>query len=204
MKPYQYSIKYYIWHIIGAFVNAWDKSNTATPLSCAAACGSLATVEILLAHKADVNAGITKTKTPLHWSVQCDSESCVQKLLTAGAIQNSFHVELGTPLHLAATLSHEKSMRVLLQHGADLGLRKVRTQMICCLNQILKQETWSESINGVFNIVRYTIFDVPEFLRLELEAHRTNAMAFDPFILRDVFRELAYGLHYTALQKRVL
>ncbi len=88
-----------------------------------------------------MNAGITKTKTPLHWSVQCDSESCVQKLLTAGAIQNSFHVELGTPLHLAATLSHEKSMRVLLQHGADLGLRKVRTQMICCLNQILKQET---------------------------------------------------------------
>ena len=106
-------------------MNAWDKSNTATALCCGAACGSLPVVEILLAHKADINAGLNKVKTPLHWSVQCGSEACVKKLLEAGAIQNSFNVEIGTPLHLAATNSEAGCMKLLLKHGADVRLCKV-------------------------------------------------------------------------------
>lgn len=61
-------------------MNEFDNEK-ATPLSCAASCGSLSVLEILLDHGADVNAGYDYGKTALHWSIQAGSVDCAKKLL---------------------------------------------------------------------------------------------------------------------------
>jgi len=63
-------------------VNSYDHQK-ATPLACAASCGSLPVVEILLANGADVNAGYDFGKTALHWAVQVGSVDCAKKLLVS-------------------------------------------------------------------------------------------------------------------------
>jgi len=78
---------------IGADVNGYDNEK-ATPLACAASCGSLAVVEILLAHGADVNAGYDYGKTALHWAIQAGSVDCARKLLVTTKLlfKNNFFI----------------------------------------------------------------------------------------------------------------
>ncbi|XP_058063654.1 transient receptor potential channel pyrexia-like [Anopheles bellator] len=102
----------------GAKSQSWDNERIATPLHCAASCGSLECVTLLLAHNVDINAGIERY-SPLHYAVMRNSKRCVEYLLLHGANPNTPQVYTQTPLHVAAALGYADCMGLLLSHGAD-------------------------------------------------------------------------------------
>ncbi|EAA06365.5 AGAP000107-PA [Anopheles gambiae str. PEST] len=102
----------------GAKAQCWDREKTATPLHCAASCGSLECVTLLLAQSVDINAGIEK-HSALHYAVMRNSKRCVEYLLAHGANPNTPQVYTQTPLHVAAALGYGECMELLLAHGAD-------------------------------------------------------------------------------------
>uniref|UniRef100_A0A182N044 Ion transport domain-containing protein n=1 Tax=Anopheles dirus TaxID=7168 RepID=A0A182N044_9DIPT len=102
----------------GANAQCWDRERTATPLHCAAGCGSLECVTLLLAQNVDINAGIEK-HSALHYAVMRNSKRCVEYLLAHGANPNTPQVYTQTPLHVAAALGYADCIELLLAHGAD-------------------------------------------------------------------------------------
>ncbi|XP_038123030.1 transient receptor potential channel pyrexia isoform X1 [Culex quinquefasciatus] len=102
----------------GARAQCWDKQRKATPLHCAASCGSVECIGLLLAKGADINAGIEK-HSPLHYAVQRNSKRCVEYLLKNGANPNTPQVYTQTPLHVAASNGFVECMDLLLNNGAD-------------------------------------------------------------------------------------
>ncbi|XP_055544901.1 transient receptor potential channel pyrexia [Wyeomyia smithii] len=102
----------------GAKTQLWDKDQKATPLHCAASCGSVECIARLIEKGADINAGI-ENHSPLHYAVQRNSRKCVELLLTNGANPNTPQVYTQTPLHVAASNGFVDIMKLLLDHGAD-------------------------------------------------------------------------------------
>ncbi|XP_058444280.1 transient receptor potential channel pyrexia [Malaya genurostris] len=102
----------------GARAQTWDRERKATPLHCAASCGSIDCIAQLLAKGVDINVGIEK-HSPLHYAVQRNSRKCVEFLLQNGANSNTPQVYTQTPLHVAAANGFVECMDLLLQHGAD-------------------------------------------------------------------------------------
>ncbi|XP_052899834.1 transient receptor potential channel pyrexia [Anopheles moucheti] len=102
----------------GAKGQCWDREKTVTPLHCAASCGSLECVTLLLAQNVDINAGIEK-HSALHYAVMRNSKRCVEYLLKHGANPNTPQVYTQTPLHVAAALGYSECMDLLITHGAD-------------------------------------------------------------------------------------
>ncbi|XP_062539583.1 transient receptor potential channel pyrexia [Armigeres subalbatus] len=102
----------------GAKSQIWDKERKATPLHCAASCGSIESITLLLAKGVDINAGIEK-HSALHYAVQRNSKQCVEFLLKNGANPNTPQVYTQTPLHVAAANGFVECMDLLLNYGAD-------------------------------------------------------------------------------------
>ncbi|XP_035773671.1 transient receptor potential channel pyrexia-like [Anopheles albimanus] len=103
----------------GSNPQQWDHGRLATPLHCAASCGSLECVTLLVGQRnVDINAGIEQ-HSALHYAVMRNSKRCVEYLLQHGANPNTPQVYTQTPLHVAAALGYADCMALLLAHGAD-------------------------------------------------------------------------------------
>ena len=108
--------------------NDFRDTGGKTPLHCAALYGDLTMVQVLLDHKADVDASNYESGTPFHTS--SEGSRFLSTLLTIrrlwsdvtrsflGAPVNSRAYDGQTPLHLARTV---EVVRVLLEHGANVG-----------------------------------------------------------------------------------
>ncbi len=98
-------------------VNAHDQAG-ATPLHHAAGFGNLATMNLLLEHGADVNAGNKRKSTPLLWSLH--DEVKVRLLLDHGANIAARTIDGRTPVYQAASMANAVAvLRLLLDKGAD-------------------------------------------------------------------------------------
>ena len=101
----------------------------ASPLHSAAYYGDLQMVQVLLEHKADVNAQKDTGETPLHYlsndlggGRQIPQLHKVSRLLLEhGADVNARSHNFSTPLHIAARNGKVEVVRVLLEHGASVG-----------------------------------------------------------------------------------
>ena len=104
----------------------------AGPLHSAACFGDLQIVQILLEHKADVDAQDDYGQTPLHFMPgnmggvrQISQLHKVSRLLLEhGADVNARSNNLSTPLHIAAQNGRVEVVHVLLEYGADVNARK--------------------------------------------------------------------------------
>jgi len=107
----------------------------------AAGSGNKAIVELLLAHKADVNAKKTSGETPLHFAVKANRNDIVKLLLDSQADPNvKADVDLGpgnghgmefTPLTLAAFHGQKLSAELLLAHKADVNTKDAYGTPLC-------------------------------------------------------------------------
>ncbi|KAI9932054.1 hypothetical protein AWENTII_010375 [Aspergillus wentii] len=91
------------------------ESRNKTSLHIAAAHGRDDIVQLLLHHKADINARSDGGWTPLHNACDQGSEVIVRILLQAGANVNSQLLNGVTPLHLAAQGGHREVVECLLE-----------------------------------------------------------------------------------------
>ncbi len=97
--------------------NAQDGAG-ATPLHHAAGFGNLATMKLLLDHRADANAGNKRQSTPLFWALH--DEAKVRLLLDRGANVNAKSNDGRTPLYQAASMGNAVPvLRLLLEKGAN-------------------------------------------------------------------------------------
>jgi ankyrin repeat protein len=102
----------------------------ASPLHSAVYYGDLQMVQVLLEHKADVDAQDDTGETPLHYlstdrggSRQISQLHKVSRLLLEhGADVNARSNDLSTPLLIAARNGRVEVVRVLLEHGADVNV----------------------------------------------------------------------------------
>ena len=135
----------------GATVNALNDFGVS-PLHAAIMKGSAPLVELLLAHKADVNlrAETAESYAPLHHAVCCVAPSAgepkpgdlaiLQMLLDAGAAVNGHAGFQYTPLHLVCNHAHLEAATLLLEHRADpdLGSHNGSTPLhVAVMNAVL-------------------------------------------------------------------
>src|SRR5712692_7807039 len=98
-------------------VSAHDRAGN-TPLQHAAGFGDLATMNLLLEHEADPNAGNKRKSTPLFWCLH--DEAKVRLLLDHGANVNARTIDGRTPVYQAASMANAVSvLRLLLDKGGD-------------------------------------------------------------------------------------
>ncbi|KAI0286158.1 ankyrin repeat-containing domain protein [Russula brevipes] len=86
----------------------------------ASARGQADVVDLLLRHKADVDARGSLNWTPLHWVSSRGNVKVAQLLLEHGADINALSTAHNMPLHLACDSGHPEMVRILLGHGADV------------------------------------------------------------------------------------
>jgi ankyrin repeat protein/DNA-directed RNA polymerase specialized sigma24 family protein len=98
-----------------------------TPLHWAAANGSVAIIDLLLAEHVDVNAQETNKfgGTPLHWAVEQDRVEAVRRLLEKGADAKAVNARNGqTLLHVVAQHTDDAALaKLLLEKGIDPSAR---------------------------------------------------------------------------------
>ncbi|KAF4800185.1 Ankyrin repeat and SOCS box protein 12 [Turdus rufiventris] len=91
----------------------------STPLRLAATRGCLRSLQLLLAHGAQVDSLDVKAQTPLFVAVSNGHRECVQALLEHGANPLGSIYNNCSPLLLAARDGHVDILRQLLEHGAQ-------------------------------------------------------------------------------------
>lgn len=97
-----------------------DKSGS-TPLHEAATCNSLALIDLLLTHGAEVDATDGTGETPLHKAARNGYVEAVERLLSSGASLAATNSEGQTPLHRAARGGHVQVAWLLILHGRPGG-----------------------------------------------------------------------------------
>ena len=93
-----------------------------TPLGFAAFFGQAATLDVLLASGAQVNAASREAMkmTPLASALAAERNDLAQTLIEHGADVNAKAENDLTPLHTAAARGNLESAKLLLDHGADI------------------------------------------------------------------------------------
>ena len=104
--------------------HGWHGENEGdTPLSAAAAWGTIAVVRVLLENGADVDKTVESGWTPLHKAALRGHTVIVELLLARGADIDAVNDNNQTPLHLAARQGHLYMVRLLVEHKADVSKR---------------------------------------------------------------------------------
>lgn len=91
-----------------------------TPLYYVAGIGSIATMQLLLKHGADIN-GAGSDQTPLHHAIIMNQETAVSTLLDHGADINAANPKGLTPLHHAIIRGNMRMAELLLQRGTAVS-----------------------------------------------------------------------------------
>ena len=94
-----------------------------TPLYGAALADAREAVEVLLQHKANVNAKDREGDTPLHNAAVVNASETAEVLLQHGAKINAKTEDGRTPLYNAAVVNASETAEVLLQHGAKINAK---------------------------------------------------------------------------------
>ena len=97
-----------------------------TPLSVAALYTNRAVAEVLIAHKAELNAPSRGGVTPLAAAALKGDEAMTMLLLNSGADSSIPDSSDFTPLHTAVEHGHRRVVEALLAHGADPNLAASR------------------------------------------------------------------------------
>jgi len=93
----------------------------ASPIADAAMRGDVATVRMLIARRADVNAPQGDGMTALHWAADHGDSAMAAELLRAKAnVASRTRIGAYTPLHIAARTGSPAVVRALLAAGSDV------------------------------------------------------------------------------------
>jgi ankyrin repeat protein len=92
--------------------------DTWNPLHMAACYGDTQSVEILLRHKAKINATDANGLTPLHYTVALSRHNVAQLLINKGADMNAKGKDGRTPLELAKTTRDKRMIELFRVRGA--------------------------------------------------------------------------------------
>ena len=93
-------------------------TDTWTPLHMAACYGDNQSIEILLRHKAKVNARDANGLTPLHYTVALSRYNSAQLLINKGADMNAKGRDGRSPLELAKTTRDQRMIQLFRVRGA--------------------------------------------------------------------------------------
>lgn len=104
--------------LVSAEIPNRGPKDTWNPLHMAAYWGNQEAIEILLRHKAKVNAKDSNGLTPLHYSVSSGRHQCVTFLINKGADLNAKGRDGRTPLDLAKNLRDKKMIELFRIRGA--------------------------------------------------------------------------------------
>ena len=105
-----------------ADVNAADKNKEArTPLDHAVENGFKTTAEVLIGHKANVNARLPDGSTPLHEAASRGFSAVAELLLAHGADVNAADKNGNTPLFIAVRDGRPEVVQLLLASKADVN-----------------------------------------------------------------------------------
>jgi len=127
--------------------NTNEKEETALMLCCTKGHMQLrkvepsdrvATIELLIAHKADINQGDRRNVTALHKACQKDYALAVQTLITHNADMECFEMYGPTPLTTACTFGSANAARVMLENKADVNKCKKyggQTPLHCAISE---------------------------------------------------------------------
>jgi ankyrin repeat protein len=100
---------------------ALDENSSGTPLHIASSRGHTAVVQVLLAHKAPVNARNRAGATPLQLAAANGRLGPAQCLLRKGADVNAQDDRGVSPLHAAVVAGNEGVVGILLSRGANVN-----------------------------------------------------------------------------------
>jgi hypothetical protein len=92
--------------------------DTWNPLHMAACYGDNQSIEILLRHKAKINAPDANGLTPLHYTVALSRYNSAQLLINKGADMNAKGKDGRTPLELAKTTRDKRMIELFRVRGA--------------------------------------------------------------------------------------
>ena len=94
-----------------------------TPLHMAARYSSIEVVQLLIAHKADIEARNKDNQTPLHWATRHNSIEIAQLLISHKGEIDTRDKNNGTPLHWIAFYYSTEVAQPLITHKADTEAR---------------------------------------------------------------------------------
>lgn len=95
-----------------------NPTDTWEPLHMAACYGNAETIEILVKHKAKVNAKDANGLTPLHYTIPLSHYDCAEMLIIKGADKNAKGRDGRTPLDLAKTTRDKRMIELFRISGA--------------------------------------------------------------------------------------
>eukprot|EP00058_Branchiostoma_floridae_P002023 XP_002587511.1 hypothetical protein BRAFLDRAFT_99404 [Branchiostoma floridae] len=102
----------------------WRGWDGQTPLHVASYNGQTEVAELLIGHKAEVDARSGQQDTPLHWAALMGHPGTCELLIRHGADVMARNKDREyTPLHQAAIWGHTGTCELLIRHGADVTAR---------------------------------------------------------------------------------
>lgn len=104
--------------LIDAKLENRNPTDTWEPLHMAACVGTPEAIEILMKHKAKVNAKDANGLTPLHYTVSLSRYACAEMLINKGADMNATGRDGRTPLDLAKTTRDKRMIELFRIRGA--------------------------------------------------------------------------------------
>jgi len=119
----------------GADVDVRQRKFQGTPLQYAASSGRLDTVQLLIKHKATVDAVDLSLRTPLMWAAWNGHADVAQALLDAGAdLHKTSRGIRWTALHFAADRGKFETAQLLIERGASLTAKNTQGKTPLDLN----------------------------------------------------------------------
>lgn len=132
-----------------------------TPLFCAANCGNVALVEILLQKGANVDEEDFYGDTPLAASAWHDHANVAEMLISAGADINKRNKKGETPLLKACSDTSVNVANLLLQHGADVNIPSVTSDgktsmspLMASVPSYYKKEVKGKKLSTMMDIMK--------------------------------------------------